>query len=88
MTFDSADLATMAANGTLSYVILHEMGHALGLGQGIWSYDGLTTGITFTGAHAAFAYQLMGGSGNVPLEPAVDRARRVPTGRDPCSATN
>ena len=68
MTFDSADLATMAANGTLSYVILHEMGHALGLGQGIWSYDGLTTGITFTGAHAAFAYQLMGGFGNVPLE--------------------
>ena len=45
MTFDSADLATMAANGTLSYVILHEMGHALGLGQGIWSYDGLTNGI-------------------------------------------
>jgi Tryptophan-rich Synechocystis species C-terminal domain/Leishmanolysin len=68
MTFDSADLATMAANGTLSYVILHEMGHTLGLGQGIWSYDGLTTGTTFTGAHASLAYQLLGGSGNVPLE--------------------
>ena len=44
MTFDSADLATMAANGTLFSVILHEMGHVLGLGQGIWSYDGLTSG--------------------------------------------
>ena len=68
MTFNSADLATMAANGTLPYVILHEMGHALGLGQGIWSYDGLISGSSFTGAHAALAYQLMGGFGNVPLE--------------------
>ena len=68
MTFDSADLATMAANGTLFSVVLHEMGHALGLGQGIWKYDGLTNGISFTGAHAALAYQLLGGSGNVPLE--------------------
>ena len=68
MTFDLADLATMAANGTLFSVVLHEMGHALGLGQLTWSYDGLTNGISFTGAHAALAYQLIGGFGNVPLE--------------------
>jgi hypothetical protein len=68
MTFDSADMANMASNGMLLSVILHEMGHALGLGQQTWLYDHLTNGISFTGAHAALAYQLMGGSGNVPLE--------------------
>ena len=88
MKFDSADLATMAANGTLFSVVLHEMGHALGLGQGIWSYDRLTNGISFTGAHAALAYQLMGGSGNVPLELGGGPGTAGSTGRNPCSATS
>ena len=32
MTFDSADLSTLATNGSLRYVIQHEMGHVLGFG--------------------------------------------------------
>ena len=35
MEFDSADLATLEANGQLGQVILHEMGHVLGFGS-IW----------------------------------------------------
>ncbi len=40
MIFDSADLTNLAANGTLNAVILHEMGHVLGIGT-IWSDQGL-----------------------------------------------
>ena len=40
MTFDSADMANMKANGTLTGVILHEMGHVLGLGT-LWELKGL-----------------------------------------------
>jgi hypothetical protein len=36
MEFDTADLAEMEADGTLGSVILHEMGHVLGIGS-IWS---------------------------------------------------
>ncbi len=35
MTFDSADVANMVANGTFGSVILHEMGHVLGIGT-LW----------------------------------------------------
>ena len=36
MEFDSADVATMESNGTFNGVILHEMGHVLGIGS-LWS---------------------------------------------------
>ena len=36
MSFDTADLAQMESNGSLTDVILHEMGHVLGLGT-LWS---------------------------------------------------
>ena len=39
MQFDVADLATIEGNGTLGDVILHEMGHVLGLGT-LWSLQG------------------------------------------------
>jgi hypothetical protein len=39
MQFDVADLATIEGNGTLGDVILHEMGHVLGLGT-LWSLNG------------------------------------------------
>ncbi|MDB4908589.1 MAG: metalloendopeptidase containing Ig-like domain [Gemmatimonadetes bacterium] len=35
MRFDDADMANMQANGTLNAVILHEMGHVLGVGT-LW----------------------------------------------------
>src|SRR5216683_1640867 len=70
MQFDSADLASLAANGELSYVILHEMGHVLGFGSSLWSADGLTIGSQYIGADAVNAYRQLGGgpTNSVPLE--------------------
>ena len=70
MQFDSADFAGLAANGTLYYVVLHEVGHILGLGS-LWSYMGLKSGSQYTGHYALDAYRLMSGNGAasyVPLE--------------------
>ena len=56
MSFDTADLAQMQADGTLKDVITHEMGHVLGIGT-IWSRKGKLKGAgtnnpRFTGAGA------------------------------------
>lgn len=40
MTFDSADTAGLEANGTFDDVILHEMGHVIGVGT-LWSSSGV-----------------------------------------------
>ncbi len=40
MRFDSADLASLEASGRLEAVILHEMGHVLGIGT-LWNLNGL-----------------------------------------------
>jgi hypothetical protein len=60
MEFDSADMASLEASGGLYYVVLHEMGHVLGIGT-IWRLKRLladeTTGNpTFTGGGAMDAY--------------------------------
>ena len=70
MRFDSADVAQMAANGTLAAVIMHEMGHVLGIGT-IWSSLGLRSGYSYTGAHALAEYRALTGNPaatSVPLE--------------------
>jgi hypothetical protein len=74
MQFDSADLASMENSGLLFSVVLHEMGHVLGIGT-IWEDLGLLSGAggsnpTFTGANATAAYnQLFGTSARgVPVE--------------------
>ena len=68
MRFDSADMANMAANGTLLSVITHEMGHVLGLGT-LWSSFGLSSGSQYIGGGAVNAYHQLGGVGStVPLE--------------------
>lgn len=56
MSFDSADFARMEADGSLVRVIIHEMGHVLGIGT-IWRRLGLlqgagTTNPIFTGRNA------------------------------------
>ncbi len=56
MEFDTADLARMEAEGSLQSVILHEMGHVIGIGT-IWKQLGLIQGSNtanpvFTGANA------------------------------------
>lgn len=43
MRFDSADLTTMLQRGNFDRVILHEMGHVLGIGT-MWPYTGLLSG--------------------------------------------
>lgn len=43
MRFDVADLANLEANGTLRDVVLHEMGHVLGIGS-LWSFFDLLVG--------------------------------------------
>jgi hypothetical protein len=74
MQFDSADMANMERNGTLFSVVLHEMGHVLGVGT-LWEDLGLLSGAgtsnpIFTGAQATAAYnQLFGTSARgVPVE--------------------
>ena len=74
MQFDSADMASMRNNGTLLGVILHEMGHILGVGT-LWSSKGLLSGTSgsnpiFTGARATAEYNALFGTSaaGVPVE--------------------
>jgi hypothetical protein len=78
MKFDSADLASLESNGTLQAVILHEMGHVLGIGT-LWNSGGrnlLSGGGTanprFTGNTAYAQYQAGGGSGARPPKIEVE----------------
>jgi Leishmanolysin len=74
MSFDSADLAQMQADGTLLDVITHEMGHVIGIGT-IWSRKRLLAGAgtrnpTFTGRNAQREYGVLKGTAAtaVPVE--------------------
>ena len=77
MRFDTADLGLMETQGILEDVILHEMGHVLGLGT-LWNLKGLLTGgggpdPYFTGAFANTKFDDIGGDdyaggGTVPVE--------------------
>ena len=71
MQFDTADLEVLAGQGRLHDVILHEMGHVLGLGPS-WLLTGRVvdplTDPRYNGPAGVAAYQELGGSGNVPLE--------------------
>jgi Leishmanolysin len=71
MSFDTADLAQMQADGTLLDVITHEMGHVIGIGT-IWSNKGLLAGAgtanpTFTGTNAKREYGVLKGTGPVAV---------------------
>ena len=73
MTFDTFDLAALAAQGELNDVILHEMGHVLGFGT-LWApqyfalLDGTNTQFNGSNANAAYTGS-NGGSGTfVPVE--------------------
>ena len=74
MQFDSADLAQMQSNGTLLGVVMHEIGHVLGIGT-IWQNLGLLAGTgsnnpTFIGPQATAAYNAAFGTHaiGVPVE--------------------
>jgi Leishmanolysin len=71
MSFDTADLAQMQANGTLLDVITHEMGHVIGIGT-IWTRKGLLAGAgtanpTFTGTNAKREFGILKGTGPVAV---------------------
>jgi len=74
MEFDSADVASMMSDGTFQDVILHEMGHVIGVGT-LWDQLGLVNGLgttnpTFVGANAVREYQTLSGTQatSVPVE--------------------
>jgi hypothetical protein len=82
MHFDTADLQSLEDQGILANVILHEMGHVLGIGT-LWSLQGLLAGPSappasgtdphFTGAQAISAFDAAGGTtyiagAKVPVE--------------------
>ncbi|HMP08657.1 MAG TPA: SdrD B-like domain-containing protein, partial [Lacipirellulaceae bacterium] len=74
MEFDQADIAQLIAAGQFDEVILHEMGHVLGIGT-IWRNLGLLQGFgtnnaRFTGAQATAEYNAIFGNTqtSVPVE--------------------
>lgn len=71
---DEADVNTLVGNGHLTDVLIHEIGHVLGLGT-FWVSRGHVSGAggadpVYTSAQAVAAYQALGGSypGGVPVE--------------------
>ena len=79
MTFDTADLGSLESSGQLDQVIVHEMGHVLGIGIGpLWDPKGLrvfagTDSVSFNGAEAKAVWQALGGAAGtrVPMESCV-----------------
>lgn len=81
MAFDAADVATLESSNQLGNVILHEMGHVLGIGT-MWSSLGLlvnpstsssTLDTSFGGANAIAGFDAIGGTSytggaKVPVE--------------------
>ena len=74
MQFDSADVARLENNGQLEEVILHEMGHVIGIGT-IWDNLGLITGAgtndpRYTGETGTAQYNIIFGNNDtfIPLE--------------------
>ena len=74
MTFDSADIANIAASGGLNGLFFHEVGHILGL-VGTGSLNGFTPGCTpggdngiWAGPLANIAYTILGFSGTLSVE--------------------
>ncbi len=67
MSFDSADLNQLEANGSLQNVIVHEMGHCIGIGT-LWSSMGLlegegTANPVFIGVNAMREWGNLSGAG-------------------------
>lgn len=73
MSFDQDDVANLVASGTLDDVVLHEMGHVLGIGT-VWSSIGPvltgagTTDPRYTGARGVAEWSGFGRPGTVPVE--------------------
>jgi hypothetical protein len=68
MEFDSADVSQMFGNGTLYNVILHEMGHILGIGT-LWDHHDLLNGFQYIGAYAVAEYRIISGNSSASFVP-------------------
>lgn len=75
MQFDTTDVTMMMGTGTFQSVVLHEMGHVLGIGS-LWQLKRLVTGVgganpVYTGANGVAEYNKLlafGGATSVPVE--------------------
>lgn len=76
MTFDTFDLPTMESDGTLSDVILHEMGHVLGVGGNGWTRNQLKTGFRYVGARGIQAFRKETGQSSAQYIPIDDDGGR------------
>ncbi len=70
LIFDTADQSAFSSQ--LSSILVHEMGHSLGIGT-LWTTKGLlvnggTSNPTYKGARGITEWRTLGGSGNVPVE--------------------
>jgi Leishmanolysin len=66
MEFDVADLVALEQQGTLFSVVLHEMGHVLGVGT-LWQTRGLLSNALYTGLESAKEYGLLVGTASLPV---------------------
>ena len=70
MTFDTTDIDSLQADGTLVGVLEHEMGHVLGIGS-LWEINGLYDGFSgqyASGTQAESEWNNIGCSGPLPVE--------------------
>ena len=70
MIFDTDDLNLLVRTGKLDSVVLHEMGHALGIGT-LWDFNGLYSqgsGVYNPGTSADREWKAIGCSGPLPVE--------------------
>jgi hypothetical protein len=81
LQLDGADLQLMENAGSIDDVVLHEIGHVLGIGT-MWGRSSLVTGTGgadpyFTGAQALSAYRALGGTHTgVPVENTGEEGTR------------
>ena len=68
VTIDSSDIVSMAANGTLTQAVMHEMGHVLGIGS-LWSTFGLVSNGEYTGQYGLEAYRELSGDASATFVP-------------------
>ena len=78
---DQADVSRLEEEGQLDQVILHEIGHVLGLGS-IWAENDLLAGVfsldpRYVGPGGIAQFEELGGSGSVPVENQGGAGTRV-----------
>jgi len=71
MSFDSADVANMIAGGSFLAVVLHEMGHVIGIGTQWNNYNLVDGSFNYLGAQGAAGLDMVNGAAG-PSQPLVE----------------